>query len=132
MTSADTRPRGADLKRLIEQADELQFIEHRDSGTVHVIVPNEPLWARTDTRALRVLPDEVIADSMLNLMMGATLTLCGWVAREHRGGMGEGDQPIKCFPDDRLCSKCRRVLGDQSHRAFEHPQPDDQIGAERV
>jgi len=34
-------------------------------------------------------------------------------------------QPVSEFPDENLCRACVRALGDQSVRAFGHPQPGD-------
>jgi hypothetical protein len=114
-------PRGAELSRLVEETGELRFVRHRSSGTVHVIVPGEQPWGRTD---LRSLPD-VEPDPALNLLFGATLTICGYLAREHRDGIGRGDPIVETFADALLCRSCHRLLGALADRAFEHPQTAD-------
>jgi hypothetical protein len=122
--AAPSPPRGAELAELVRDAHELRFIQHRSSNVVHVIVPGEHLWGRTDVRSLSNIAEEVAADSNLNLVFGATLTVCGYLAREHRDAIGVGDRPIEVFADELLCRSCHRLLGDQAQRAFEHPQTD--------
>jgi hypothetical protein len=49
--------------------------------------------------------------------------LCG--TRLRHTWPGAAGQPVSEFPDENLCRAGVRALGDQSVRAFEHPQPGD-------
>jgi hypothetical protein len=49
--------------------------------------------------------------------------LCG--TRLHHTWPGAPGRLVSVFPDESLCRACVRALGDQSVRAFEHPQPDE-------
>jgi hypothetical protein len=46
--------------------------------------------------------------------------LCG--TRLRHTWPGAPGQPVSELPDENLCRACVRALGDQSVRAFEHPQ----------
>lgn len=105
---------------LVSRSDvELTFVQHRVSGTVHVIVPEDPTAELVEARPE---DDEV---HWLGWLTGARRAVCGYVARIHLGGVEQGDKLIRGFPDDRLCWRCHRALGEHSDRAFMHPLPED-------
>ena len=118
------RLRGVDLMQLIRLVDELEFIAAR-SGTVHVITPSVPPWMSEDQPAISSLPQDEQAAFLIAIALGTTPTLCGYTAKQRRGGNAKGDEPISCFADERLCASCRHVLGEMAYRAFEHSRPDD-------
>jgi len=126
----DERARGEKLAALIDQTPELAFVAHRTRGTVHVILPDGPRWSRTGGPAMNSLPQNELAAVVTRMLVGATRTLCGFTARTHLGGFEQGDKPVATFADERLCASCHRVLGERSHRAFEHPRPGGGPGAD--
>jgi hypothetical protein len=120
--SGSTGAHGAAAARALldRRADlELGFVQHRRSGTVHILWPDDP-----DERGQQVRFADVPEERVLDLALGARPTLCGYVAREHLGGAGEGDQRTNVFADELLCARCHRSLGPHAARAFEHDRPD--------
>jgi hypothetical protein len=112
--------RNADVRELLtRRADiELTFIQNRASSVVHVITPRDP------DPTPNVSADDVSLDRLIDALVGACSTLCGYRAQRHRGGFENGDPRVHQFPDDQLCGTCVRVLGPHAPRAFEHPQPN--------
>lgn len=108
---------------------ELTFIQHRDSGVVHVITPVDS-DAEHDEEYLDsdVAFGDQFARVLTECLVGACVTLCGYRARRHLGGFEAGDKRVHEFDDDQLCRACVRELGPHSARAFEHPQPDQASG----
>lgn len=119
MTShADRRALRAQLDRfLADSSNELEFLRHRASGTVHVVVP------RTVGPVREFRFSEVPADVALDIALGVTHTLCGYVGRQNLHGAGCGDELVTEFDDVDLCQRCHRALGPHAPRAFEHRQP---------
>lgn len=100
---------------------ELEFVQHRDSGAVHVVVPRDP--DRHDEGEVYRIGD-VPEKAMRAMAFGEVRTLCGYVARRHLGGFECGDQMVDEFDDDLLCPRCWRALGPEHQaRAFQHLQP---------
>ncbi len=97
---------------------ELAFIQQRDSGTVHVVLPDDPdAESGPEFRF-----DEIPEDALWSMALGETPTLCGYLALQHVGGAGCGDQLVGTFDDTQLCGRCWRALGTEHQpRAFEHP-----------
>jgi hypothetical protein len=105
---------------------ELQFVRHRESGTVHVIVLDDP-----DEVAEEFRFSEIPEDVALSFACGDTATLCGYLARINVGETG--DVKVSEFDDVDLCRRCHRVLGpEHQHRAFEHAQPEREPDAGNV
>lgn len=97
---------------------ELQFLQHRTTGRVNVVVPTEPVWLDSGE------PRPVTVDEVIRLGVGAVPTLCGYRGRRHLGGCEQGDQLVSEFADELLCGGCYRALGPHCARAFEHRQAD--------
>lgn len=119
---------GSRARRLVERATlyelmrrldaegrlELRFLNHVDSGTVHVIRPVDP-----DDEGQPVS----WAEGLTALALDPIPTLCGYQGRPGaRGGASRIDEFIDRFNDDRLCRSCHRALRLLAPRAFEHPQ----------
>lgn len=107
---------------LLERLDaagvlELGFLQHRATGTVHVLVPSEPAWMETGE------PTPVTVDEVIAAAAGVVWALCGYRGRRHLGGFEQGDQVVTVFVDTLLCGACHRGLGKYAARAFEHEQP---------
>lgn len=90
---------------------ELEFVQHRSTGVVHVITPADP----TAEQLVRPLD----ADALLDWAVGTRHTMCGYVARRHLGGLDQGDKVVDDFDTAMLCRSCHRALGDHAHRIFE-------------
>lgn len=126
--AATTRPRGKKLAEIIDHTHELQFVQHRVSGVVHIVVPAAPWWMEErDAPKLSELPEDQVAEAMVDLVLGKTLMLCGWIAKVDRRDETDTGRGITCFDDELLCAGCHQALGDEEHRAraFEHPRPGD-------
>jgi hypothetical protein len=114
------------LALLIEHADELEFVQNRRSGVVHIVVPTLPAWMREDGPRLADLPERELIESLMSLLLGKTPTLCGWTAKVDRNDAIDTAVSVSRFDDELLCVSCHRALGDHSARAFEHPRPGDE------
>lgn len=102
--------------RIPPESEELEFIENTRTGTVHILP-----W---DDRPPEKIPEGTLGDVAFVLLTGpAPLMLCG--TRLRHTWPGAPGQPVSEFPDENLCRACVRALGDQSVRAFGHPQPGD-------
>lgn len=107
----------------------LDFVRRRPAGRVHVVVqrgpnydPNpefEARWERANRRWTE-LSGPITSGEVLAL--SPKLTMCGQVLGT---APGVGSSLTDCFNDADLCGACRRTLGDQANRAFEHQQPGD-------
>lgn len=100
---------------------ELQFVQHRSTGVVHIITPVDPDIDQPVRR--------LDADTLLDWAIGATPTLCGYTARRHLSGLDQGDKAISEFDRQLLCRSCHRALGRHAHRAFEYSEPDIEPGS---
>lgn len=111
--------RHAELLDRLDRAGQLtlEFLRHRVTGTVHVLVPTEPGWLDTG----EVRPATV--KDVLDVSVGVVWALCGYRGRRHLGGQDQGDQLVTVFADTALCGACHRGLGKYQARAFEHEQP---------
>lgn len=94
---------------------ELEFVRTR-SGVVHVVRPEDP---DVEPEVFRFI--EVPVDVLVDVALGKRPTLCGYVGR-----VNVHDEGVETFPDEALCRSCYRVLGDDAHLAFEHPQSDEE------
>jgi hypothetical protein len=105
--------------RVPPEGQALDFIENTGTGSVHILPWN-------DSEPTPVPPGGW-GDAIAALLTApATTDVVRLPAPPHLAG-GPG-QPVSSFPDEALCAACVRALGDQSVRAFEHPQPgDDQL-----
>lgn len=101
--------------------DPLEFIRNGRTGLVHVAAQDEGMRARAWERFLALYglkpPQPVMA-----LVHGPAVSLCGWVGQT---SPAFDDEYTSVFPDEYLCGKCFKLLGDQSHLAFEHAQVED-------
>jgi hypothetical protein len=113
-------PRG--IRQLLAEADivELEFVQHRDTRTVHVVTPEDP-----DVEPEVGTPegDDAKLDVVLSLVRSVKPTICGYVAHVYMDPTRHSDNIIDEFEDELLCGRCHRVLGEHSNRAFEHPTP---------
>jgi hypothetical protein len=98
---------------------ELSFAQHRGTGTVHVLIPDDPDLDPT-FEPIRSADDF----DFIGWAIGEHPALCGWTARVHLGGFEGGDQLIDTFADRLLCGRCHDSLGPHASRAFEHPTPE--------
>ncbi|MFC0438035.1 hypothetical protein [Kutzneria buriramensis] len=103
---------------------ELKFIRHRVSGTVHVVVPDDP-----DKQGEVFRIGEVPADAQLAMASGQTPTLCGYLAYKSMDGTRRSsDEMVSEFDDAHLCARCWRALGPEHQaRAFEYHQPSTML-----
>jgi hypothetical protein len=102
---------------------ELRFLEHLDSGTVHVVRPADP-----DDEGREVS----FAEGLAILIEAPIPTLCSYQGHPTaRGGASTVDQFIDRFADAKLCRNCHRALRILAPRAFEHPQPRGQRDGRR-
>lgn len=99
---------------------ELKFVQHRDTGTVHVVVPVDPEAVPEDSRPVT---DEDKAMVILSLMRTIAPTVCGYKAVVYMDPTLHTDNFVSVFEDDLTCQRCCKVLGEHSNRAFEHPVP---------
>ena len=121
--SAYQRPSLAELRKALAAAP-LVFCQNPASRAVHILVPGVPVGSVLDGTGYAELPETRTDEMAAVLLLGGTPALCGYLARENRRDIGDGDQVVTAFDDDRLCFSCLRVLGDDlAHRAFEHPLP---------
>lgn len=117
-----TRPGAVQLLDKYDTAIDLEFAR-TPSGTVHVIVPEAPDWARPAARVLERWSDAA------DIVTDRTPMVCG--LRRLLNPFGDrGTVPVDVFADDDLCERCVKGLGRHSARAFEHPQPEDTDGEE--
>jgi hypothetical protein len=105
-----------------ELNDDLSFVCHGKTGTVHVIAASSSDMGCDPDRAWPMSVQTEFAEMgpVWALATMPVLALCGWVGKT---APKFDDYCTDCFADEKLCQKCCRALGDQSHRAFEHPQP---------
>lgn len=95
----------------------LEYVQHRDSGKVHVLVPPDP-----DTEPQRVRGQL----EWLGWLREDRPAVCGYRTRIYLGGASvKGDQCVTMFPDHMLCGGCLHLLGAHSPRVFGRPQPDN-------
>jgi hypothetical protein len=99
---------------------ELEFVQHRDSYTVHVIVPDDP-----DVEPEVVTPqdDAAKADVIMGLLRSNLPTVCGYVSTVWMSPTIHSDNKVWEFEDHLLCARCQKALGEHANRAFEHPVP---------
>jgi len=101
---------------------ELQFVQPRRRGRVHVVVPADPdlepaLVQWSDLSAV----DQ--ATCMLGLARRIVPTLCGFTATVYWDNSGRHEF-VDTFDDLDLCQRCHDLLGrEHEARAFEHPRP---------
>lgn len=104
--------------RIPPESEDLEFIRNKRTGTVHVeVYCPDPRDTDEPVRRLADCTDEEAMD----IILGQTAMLCGERFAMCPGGHAEY---VSEFPDEKLCRGCWRALGDQSSRAFEHPQGD--------
>lgn len=101
--------------RIPPESEDLEFIRNTRTGTVHILP-----WDDS--------PEEIPAGDWGDAVAARLASpppgmLCG--TRLRHGWPGEPGEPVDEFGDNDLCVACVRALGDQSVRAFEHPQPGD-------
>lgn len=111
---------GGMTARIAPESEDLDFVRNLDSGTVHVLC-----WDDRPGRRFADLSEE----DALAAILGLSRTLCG---REARASLDEAMVGawiyVERFPDDALCAQCHAALDRRgmAHRAFEHPQTDDE------
>lgn len=98
---------------------DLDFVEYQPSGTVHVHEYIPPPWTRAAG-----LEHLSFGEGLMAMFTTPRRMLCG--QRFLVGFPGAPGDWTDCFEDEAICGRCVKVLGGQSPRAFEHPQPGDE------
>lgn len=108
-----------------EPGQALDFVQrgaYGAGGTVHVVSRAshtvEELAPALDPAA----PNAARNADMVAWALLRVRTVCG-INIDTAPGCTPGGVGISVFPDELLCGRCHKLLGDQSDRAFEHPQP---------
>lgn len=96
---------------------ELMFVQQRNTGTVHGLVPVDP-----DVPPEYVRFGFVRVVDWLGWLSDRRRALCGYRSHVSFVAGEDHDQYVSVFPDQRLCGGCLRSLGPHQARAFEHPQ----------
>jgi hypothetical protein len=110
------RSRAVKPRQIAPEHVDLEFARYNRTGTVHVL-PYTPGPEDEDFDPV----DISWAEAGL-LMLEPTIMICG-----DRFVVNAMDLPscgvwVDEFADDDICGRCVKTLGDQSPRAFEHPQ----------
>lgn len=104
----------------IRDTAELAFIQTVSSGTVHI----EVRYQTYDSPYEETFEEIPWAEGLYSMFTGPHIVLCG--ARTYPVGE-RTHHYTDCFPDERLCANCHRMLHpDDIERAFRHRQPDDE------
>ena len=102
------------MSRIPPAGEDLEFIENTGTGTVHILP-----WDDTPPEKIS---EGKLAESLVAVLTGPAPPMLGGKRLRHIWPGAPG-QPVSEFPDENLCRACVHALGDQSVRAFEHPQP---------
>lgn len=93
------------------------------SGTVHVLRWHDPY---AEHEPVKLDP----AEAMLSMIRHREQALCGRTVMvtgaEDAADRARWAVRVSEFPDEQLCAACVAAMGDQSPRAFEHPQTDEE------
>jgi hypothetical protein len=108
--------------RIPPPGEDLEFARHTGTGTVHILawIP-DPDWRDVQGAKGCVSVAHLTPEQVGDLVVNRRTMLCGQAFSF--GDYGHRAKPVEVFADEDICMSCVRALGDQSSRAFEHPQP---------
>lgn len=102
--------------RIAPESADLEFARLNRTGTVHVV----PWCPRPDDDDFD--PQDITWAEAGLMMLEPVILLCGERFVINGMDLPNCGVPVDEFADEDICGRCVRALGDQSVRAFGHPQ----------